>query len=50
LNVRTNISSLEDKKAALQLLGRLEALEEIAGGFEEQVRALLNSRGGLSLE
>ena len=50
LNVRTNIASLEDKETGSQLLSRLQALEETAAGFQEQVRALLRTRGGLSLE
>jgi glutamate formiminotransferase/formiminotetrahydrofolate cyclodeaminase len=50
LNVRINAASLQDKKAALELLGQVQALETIARGLQAQVRAQIEDRGGLSLE
>jgi glutamate formiminotransferase/formiminotetrahydrofolate cyclodeaminase len=50
LNVRINALTLQDKPAVLQLTGRLQALEDIARTLQDQVRAQLEERGGLSLE
>jgi glutamate formiminotransferase/formiminotetrahydrofolate cyclodeaminase len=49
LNVRVNLSDLDDQAAASQLLEQLETLEETAAGLEAQIREQLKVRGGLSL-
>lgn len=48
-NVRTNATSLQDQDTAQALLAKLRELESSTVAFEEQIRAELAGRGGLSL-
>ena len=50
LNVRTNAASLQDQVVAQQLIGRLQALEEVAGDLQGRIRSEITARGGFSLE
>jgi glutamate formiminotransferase / formiminotetrahydrofolate cyclodeaminase len=50
LNVRINCASLADKDAAVKLIERLRAIEQIAGELKAQIRGLLEQRGELSLQ
>jgi glutamate formiminotransferase/formiminotetrahydrofolate cyclodeaminase len=50
LNVRVNASSLQNKTAALQLITKIQALEDIATGLQSQVREGLSERGDISLD
>lgn len=49
-NVRINAADLEDRPAALGLIGQLQAVEDIAARLEEQIYTQIKERGGLSLE
>jgi hypothetical protein len=48
--VRINAAEFKDKARASEVIGRLEALLEIAVDLEAQIDSTLNERGGLPLE
>jgi formiminotetrahydrofolate cyclodeaminase len=50
LNVRINAAEFGDKARASEVIGRLEALLEIAVDLEAQIDSTLSERGGLPLE
>jgi formiminotetrahydrofolate cyclodeaminase len=47
-NVRINAHGLQDKDTAAPLLFQMSALEERGAALEEQIRQLLDERGGLA--
>ncbi len=49
LNVRVNLSSLQDKEAAAKMLAELQALETRAAHLDAEVRLHLGQRSGLAL-
>ena len=49
LNVRLNAAEMEDTSRASQVIGRLDALLDIAGDLEARVNTTLSERGGLPL-
>ena len=49
LNVRINLTSLEDKDTAENMLTTLESMERRADDLQVQVNHALQSRGGFQL-
>ncbi len=50
LNVRLNAADLKDRRKALELMGRMDAIEDIAAELDTQINSTLSERGGLPLE
>lgn len=49
LNVRINAAEMRDTSSASRVIGRLDALLDIAGDLEARINATLSERGGLPL-
>jgi glutamate formiminotransferase/formiminotetrahydrofolate cyclodeaminase len=50
LNVRVNLTDLQDRRIASSMAGRLEAMIDRAADLEAQVNSILTERGGLPPE